>query len=75
MHAHDRPLTSASHSRSSCAKAGYFRDDFIHLFVRKSAKRSPLINRGETHLTEILLAHCRSQTSRARQATTRDTRP
>ena len=31
---------------SSCAKAGYFKDDFIHLFVRKSAKRSPLINRG-----------------------------
>ena len=30
----------------SCAKAGYFKDDFIHLFVRKSAKRSPLINRG-----------------------------
>lgn len=38
------PLSPTPHS--SCAKAGYFRDDFIAFFVKKSARRSPLINRG-----------------------------
>ncbi|GAX79303.1 hypothetical protein CEUSTIGMA_g6744.t1 [Chlamydomonas eustigma] len=33
-------------SKMSCAKAGYFKDDFIHFFVKKSSRRSPLINRG-----------------------------
>lgn len=33
--------------RRSCVKLGYFKDDFVHYFVRRSAsKRSPLINRG-----------------------------
>lgn len=36
------PLTCGS----SCTKAGYFKDDFIHHFVRKASRRSPLINRG-----------------------------
>ncbi|KAF5831853.1 S-adenosyl-L-methionine-dependent methyltransferase [Dunaliella salina] len=31
----------------SCAKLGYFRDDFIQFFVKKkTVRRSPLINRG-----------------------------
>ncbi|KAG1669866.1 hypothetical protein FOA52_012454 [Chlamydomonas sp. UWO 241] len=33
-------------SKLSCTKAGYFRDDFISFFVKRSARRSPLINRG-----------------------------
>lgn len=49
--AHLLPCTCAHLCcNSSCAKAGYFKDDFIHLFVRKSAKRSPLINRGAQQL-------------------------
>lgn len=33
-------------SKFSCARAGYFKDDFIQFFVRRSSRRSPLINRG-----------------------------
>ncbi|EIE22490.1 leucine carboxyl methyltransferase family protein [Coccomyxa subellipsoidea C-169] len=33
-------------SKLSCANLGYFKDDFIKYFVRRSSKRSPLINRG-----------------------------
>jgi tRNA wybutosine-synthesizing protein 4 len=32
--------------RSACVRLGYFRDDFVHLFVRRPARRPPLINRG-----------------------------
>jgi hypothetical protein len=27
-------------------RQGYFRDDFVSLFVRRPQRRSPLINRG-----------------------------
>lgn len=30
----------------SCVRQGYFKDDFVHLFVRRPQRRSPLINRG-----------------------------
>ncbi|BDA43511.1 tRNA wybutosine-synthesizing protein 4 [Coccomyxa sp. Obi] len=33
-------------SKLSCAKLGYFKDEFIKYFVRRSSRRSPLINRG-----------------------------
>ncbi|EFJ47079.1 hypothetical protein VOLCADRAFT_81666 [Volvox carteri f. nagariensis] len=33
-------------SKMSCAKAGYFKDEFIQYFVRRASRRSPLINRG-----------------------------
>ncbi|KAL0034420.1 hypothetical protein WJX79_001255 [Trebouxia sp. C0005] len=33
-------------SKLSCVKLGYFRDDYLQHFVRKSSRRSPLINRG-----------------------------
>lgn len=33
---------------SACVRLGYFNDDFVHLFVRRPARRAPLINRGET---------------------------
>ncbi|KAK9914942.1 hypothetical protein WJX75_002652 [Coccomyxa subellipsoidea] len=33
-------------SKLSCAKLGYYRDDFLKYFVRRSSRRSPLINRG-----------------------------
>jgi len=32
--------------RRSCIERGYFRDQFLHYFVRRRARRSPLINRG-----------------------------
>ena len=34
------------HPRSSCVRHGYFQDEFVHHFVRRPARRSPLINRG-----------------------------
>eukprot|EP00899_Mesostigma_viride_P024360 jgi/Mesvir1/5108/Mv15268-RA.1 len=51
-------------SKISCVNAGYFRDDFVGLFVRRATKRSPLINRGyyarwaaiRRLLTDFLLA-------------------
>ncbi|KAL2892549.1 Leucine carboxyl methyltransferase 1-like protein [Bienertia sinuspersici] len=30
----------------SCVKKGYMRDDYIHFFVRRPVRRSPIINRG-----------------------------
>ncbi|KAL8129820.1 hypothetical protein V2J09_018975 [Rumex salicifolius] len=36
----------ASASKLSCVKKGYMRDEFIHLFVRRPVRRSPIINRG-----------------------------
>ncbi|KAF6149953.1 hypothetical protein GIB67_008674, partial [Kingdonia uniflora] len=36
----------ASASKLSCVKKGYMKDDYIHLFVRKPVRRSPIINRG-----------------------------
>ncbi|XP_027351675.1 leucine carboxyl methyltransferase 1 homolog isoform X2 [Abrus precatorius] len=30
----------------SCVKKGYMKDDYIHLFVRRPVRRSPIINRG-----------------------------
>jgi hypothetical protein len=32
----------------SCVKKGYMKDDYIHLFVRRPVRRSPIINRGRT---------------------------
>ncbi|KAI4302826.1 hypothetical protein MLD38_038527 [Melastoma candidum] len=36
----------ASASKLSCVKKGYMKDDYVHLFVRKPVRRSPIINRG-----------------------------
>uniref|UniRef100_A0A2P2LLL1 [phosphatase 2A protein]-leucine-carboxy methyltransferase n=1 Tax=Rhizophora mucronata TaxID=61149 RepID=A0A2P2LLL1_RHIMU len=36
----------ASASKLSCIQKGYMKDDYIHLFVRRSVRRSPIINRG-----------------------------
>ncbi|KAK9824836.1 hypothetical protein WJX81_004800 [Elliptochloris bilobata] len=33
-------------SKMSCIERGYFQDNFLHFFVRRRARRSPLINRG-----------------------------
>lgn len=30
----------------SCVKKGYISDNYVHFFVRRSIKRSPIINRG-----------------------------
>lgn len=39
---------------SSCIKKGYMKDDYIHLFVKRPIRRSPIINRGMICLpTEI----------------------
>ena len=38
-------LTSAI-LRRSCVNAGYFSDPFVKHFVRRPARRSPVINRG-----------------------------
>ncbi|EFN56319.1 hypothetical protein CHLNCDRAFT_22266 [Chlorella variabilis] len=35
-------------SKLSCVRHGYFQDSFVHHFVRRPARRSPLINRGGT---------------------------
>ncbi|KAL0373484.1 UNVERIFIED_CONTAM: Leucine carboxyl methyltransferase 1 [Sesamum radiatum] len=31
---------------TSCVKKGYMKDDYIHLFVKRPIRRSPIINRG-----------------------------
>lgn len=36
----------ASASKLSCVKKGYMKDEYIHLFVRRPVRRSPIINRG-----------------------------
>ncbi|KAI3848123.1 hypothetical protein MKX03_028962 [Papaver bracteatum] len=36
----------ASASKLSCIRKGYMKDDYIHLFVRRPVRRSPIINRG-----------------------------
>lgn len=36
----------ATASKLSCVTKGYISDDFVHLFVRRSVKRAPIINRG-----------------------------
>ncbi|KAJ6851557.1 tRNA wybutosine-synthesizing protein 4 [Iris pallida] len=36
----------ASASKLSCVTKGYMKDDYVHLFVRKAVRRSPIINRG-----------------------------
>ena len=50
----------------SCVKKGYIKDDYVHLFVRRPVRRSPIINRGmfyllpETHgsMTWCLFSFC-----------------
>lgn len=41
-------------------KLGYYHDDYLQHFVRKSSRRSPLINRGETApaLLKAPPSHC-----------------
>lgn len=36
----------ASASKLSCVKKGYIFDNYVHFFVRRPVKRSPIINRG-----------------------------
>ncbi|XP_047180915.1 leucine carboxyl methyltransferase 1 homolog isoform X5 [Vigna umbellata] len=36
----------ASASKLSCVKKSYMKDDYVHLFVRRPVRRSPIINRG-----------------------------
>ncbi|XAR54186.1 tRNAPhe {7-[3-amino-3-(methoxycarbonyl)propyl]wyosine37-N}-methoxycarbonyltransferase [Bertholletia excelsa] len=36
----------AAASKLSCVNKGYMKDDYIHLFVRRPVRRSPIINRG-----------------------------
>ncbi|GLJ29551.1 hypothetical protein SUGI_0582850 [Cryptomeria japonica] len=36
----------ATASKLSCVKKGYIKDNYVHLFVRRPMKRSPIINRG-----------------------------
>nr|GMD71641.1 tRNA wybutosine-synthesizing protein 4 isoform X1 [Ipomoea batatas] len=36
----------ASASKLSCVRKGYIKDDYVHLFVRRPVRRSPIINRG-----------------------------
>jgi len=36
----------ATASKLSCVKKGYISDNYVHFFVRRSIKRSPIINRG-----------------------------
>ncbi|KAI3700898.1 hypothetical protein L2E82_45539 [Cichorium intybus] len=36
----------ASASKLSCVKKRYIKDDYVHLFVRRPVRRSPIINRG-----------------------------
>ena len=37
--------------KRSCVKKGYMKDDYIHLFVRRPVRRSPIINRGMLQLS------------------------
>ncbi|KAK5803802.1 hypothetical protein PVK06_031451 [Gossypium arboreum] len=39
-------LPSVSTCSRSCVKKGYMKDDYIHLFVRRPVRRSPVINHG-----------------------------
>lgn len=32
--------------KRSCIKKGYMKDDYVHLFVKRPVRRSPIINRG-----------------------------
>ncbi|KAJ8900371.1 hypothetical protein K2173_025011 [Erythroxylum novogranatense] len=36
----------ASASKLSCVREGYMKDDYVHFFVRRPVRRSPIINRG-----------------------------
>lgn len=36
----------ASASKLSCVRKGYMKDEYVHLFVRRPVRRSPIINRG-----------------------------
>ncbi|PKA53327.1 tRNA wybutosine-synthesizing protein 4 [Apostasia shenzhenica] len=36
----------AAASKLSCVKKGYIKDDYVHFFVRRPVRRSPIINRG-----------------------------
>ncbi|KAL4518046.1 hypothetical protein Ndes2526A_g01497 [Nannochloris sp. 'desiccata'] len=36
----------AQASKLACVRLGYFRDDFVHHFVKTPVRRAPLINRG-----------------------------
>uniref|UniRef100_A0A0D6R1K3 Leucine carboxyl methyltransferase 1 homolog n=1 Tax=Araucaria cunninghamii TaxID=56994 RepID=A0A0D6R1K3_ARACU len=36
----------ATASKLSCVQKGYIKDNYVHLFVRRPVKRSPIINRG-----------------------------
>ncbi|KAK4476444.1 hypothetical protein RD792_015597 [Penstemon davidsonii] len=36
----------ASASKLSCVRKGYMKDDYVHLFVKRPIRRSPIINRG-----------------------------
>lgn len=36
----------ATVSKLSCVRKGYFKDDYVHHFVRRQNRRSPVINRG-----------------------------
>lgn len=47
------PPVSADYYRS-CVKKGYMKDDYIHFFVRKPVRRSPIINRGRP----IVISFC-----------------
>ncbi|GAA0171782.1 methyltransferase [Lithospermum erythrorhizon] len=36
----------ASASKLSCVKKGYMKDEYVHVFVKRPVRRSPIINRG-----------------------------
>ncbi|KAH7659329.1 tRNA(Phe) (7-(3-amino-3-(methoxycarbonyl)propyl)wyosine(37)-N)- methoxycarbonyltransferase protein [Dioscorea alata] len=36
----------AAASKLSCVSKGYMKDEYVHLFVRRPVRRSPIINRG-----------------------------
>lgn len=44
----------------ACVDMGYYKDDYIHNFIRRKAKRTPIINRGMfgfiSSITRLLLA-------------------
>ncbi|KHN23908.1 Leucine carboxyl methyltransferase 2 [Glycine soja] len=39
-------ISSPKTNCRSFVKKGYMKDDYIHLFVRRPVRRSPIINRG-----------------------------